>query len=169
MKVNGMTLGTYGGYFRDRQSASISTFPYNRYAKHYVLGVVYTQIPELVEAQVYDISQLEEIPSVAKDFQFFLHEKYQVAADRPGSGNTKNIGSTVYLERLINGTGVFADLGIEVFDDYWMNYRNREMALREGFDRPPYTNLLEYKQYKAQGSAILNISDDAIQTEDPES
>lgn len=168
MKVNGMTLGTYGGYFRDRQSASISTFPYNRYAKHYVLGVVYTQIPELVEAHVYNISQLTQIPSVAKDFQFFLHEKFKVASDRPGSGNTKNIGSTVYLERLINGTGVFADLGIEVFDDYWMNYRNREMALREGFDRPPYTNLLEYKQYKGQGSAILNISDDHIQTEDQE-
>lgn len=165
VRVNGMTLGTFGGYFRDRKSTTTSTFPYERYLRHYVLGVVYSQTPDVDERRIYQIIDLEQIPSVAHDFTFFLQEKYRIAADRPGSGNTKNIGSTVYLDRLINGTGVFADLGIEIFDDYWMNYRNAEMARAEGFARPPYTNLIEYRHYKQQGAAILQVPENSIETE----
>lgn len=165
VKVNGMTLGTFGGYFRDRNRATLSTFPYNQYAKHYVLGVVYSQTPNVDERQVYPIDQLADIPSVAQDFIFFLQEKYKIAADRAGSGNTKNIGSTIYLERLINGTGVFAELGIAVFDDYWMNYRTRSMAREEGFARQPYTNLIEYKRFKGQGAEILQIDETRLNSE----
>lgn len=164
-RVNGMTLGTFGGYFRVRDRAVISTFPYNHYAKHYVLGVVYTPAQGIDERRVYPIDQLAQIPSVATDFQFFLHEKYRIAADRAGSGNTRNIGSTVFLDRLINGTGVFAELGIDVFDDYWMNYRTRAMAREEGLAQPPYSNLREYQQFKQRGAQILNISPDAIESE----
>ena len=164
-KVNGMTLGTFGGYFRDRERATLSTFPYKMYSKHYVLGVVYTQVPEVDERRSYDIAQLADIPSVARDFTFLLHEKYRIAADRAGSGNTKNIGSTVYLDRLIDGQGVFADLGIEIFDDYWMNYRTREMARAEGFERQPYANLLDYRKFKEQGVHILKIEETDIQSE----
>jgi len=117
------------------------------------------------ERNVYQITDLSEIPSVARDFEFFLHEKYRIASDLPGSGNTKNIGSTKYLERLLNGTGVFANLGVEVFDDYWMNYRTRAMAREDGFEAPPYTNLKSYQAYKKQGAQILNIPEAAIQTE----
>jgi hypothetical protein len=164
-KVSGMTLGTFGGYFRARDTATISTFPYNKYSKHYVLGVVYTQVRGVDERRVYKISELDEIPSVATDFDFFLHEKYRIAADRAGSGNTKNIGSTVFLDRLMNGTGVFADLGVEIFDDYWMNYRTRAMAIAEGFTTQPYRNLIEYKRFKEQGTQILDIPEEQIQTE----
>lgn len=164
-KVSGMTLGTFGGYFRARDTATISTFPYNKYAKHYVLGVVYTQVRGVDERRVYEISQLAEIPSVATDFEFFLHEKYRIAADRAGSGNTKNIGSTVFLDRLMNGRGVFADLGVEVFDDYWMNYRTKAMARAEGFAQQPYRNLIEYKRFKEQGNQILQIPEEQIETE----
>lgn len=164
-KVNGMTLGTFGGYFRARDSLTNITFPYNRYMKHYVLGVVYTPAAGIDERQVYDIRDLTQIPSVARDFEFFLHEKYQIASDHAGSGNTKNIGSTVYLERLLNGTGVFANLGVDVFDDYWMNYRTQSMAREDGFTVPPYRNLLEYKHFKQQGTQILNVPEENIQTE----
>lgn len=164
-KVSGMTLGTFGGYFRARDSATISTFPYNRYTKHYVLGVVYTQVRGIDESQVYEINSLETIPSVARDFRFFLHEKYRIASDRAGSGNTKNIGSTVFLERLLNGSGVFANLGVEVFDDYWMNYQTKAMAREHGFAEQPYRNLHEYKRFKEQGTQILNISDESIESE----
>lgn len=68
-----------------------------------------------------------------------------------------SIGSAKYLERLINGTGVFAKLGISIFDDYWMNYRTRSMAREEGFEEPPYTNLKSYQFYKKQGAEILAI------------
>jgi hypothetical protein len=42
-KVNGMTLGAFTGYFRDRESKKNITFPYNQYSKHYILGVIYTR------------------------------------------------------------------------------------------------------------------------------
>jgi hypothetical protein len=165
VKVSGMTLGTFGGYFRARESATISTFPYNKYAKHYVLGVVYTQVQGVDERRVYEINQLAEIPSVAKEFEFFLQEKYRIAADRAGSGNTQNIGSTVFLDRLMNGTGVFADLGVEVFDDYWINYRTKAMARAEGFPQQPYRNLIEYKRFKELSNQILQIPEEQIETE----
>ncbi len=165
LKVNGMTLGTFMGYFRDRESAAISTFPYNRYAKHYILGVVYDQLSDFDETRVYSIAELNQIPSVANNFDFFLEEKYRIASDRPGSGNTRNIGSTVFLERLLHGTGVFAELGREIFDDYWMNYRTKAMAREEGFARPPYTNLIEYKYFKEQGASILAVPEEKLQSE----
>lgn len=164
-KVNGMTLGTYTGYFRARDSISISTFPYHDYSKHYVLGVIYTQVRGIDEREVYDIAHLSDIPSVAKDFEFLLHEKYRIAADRPGSGNTRNIGSTVFEERLRNGTGVFAPLGVEIFDDYWINYRTLADARAEGLEQPPYRNLREYRQYKERGISILEIPGEQIETE----
>lgn len=165
MRVSGMTLGTFGGYFRIRDRALTSTFAYNRYLKHYVLGVVYSRVSGVDERTVYNINDLEDIPSVARDFQFFVHEKYRIASDQPGSGNTKNIGSTKYLERLINGTGVFSKLGVAVFDDYWINYCTRAMAREAGFEKPPYTNLLQYQVYKQQGAAILDIPPEAVETE----
>lgn len=164
-RISGMTLGTFGGYFRIRDRAVSSTLPYNRYVKHYVLGVVYSRTSTIDERRVYDITQLPIIPSVAADFQFFLQEKYQIASDGPGSGNTKNIGSTKYLSRLLNGTGVFSQLGVDVFDDYWINYRTREMARAEGLAAPPYTNLKSYQAYKQQGAAILALSPEQIESE----
>ncbi len=144
MRVSGMTLGTFGGYFRIRDRRVSSTFAYNRYVKHYVLGVVYDRAVGIDERKIYNVADLNDIPSVARSFEFFLQEKYLIASDTPGSGNTKNIGSTKYLDRLLNGTGVFAKLGVEVFDDYWMNYRTWTMAREEGFAKPPYTNLKMY-------------------------
>ena len=38
IKVNGMTLGAFTGYFRNRQSTKNITFPYNEYIAHFVLG-----------------------------------------------------------------------------------------------------------------------------------
>lgn len=163
--VSGMTLGTFGGYFRTRDRPMSSTFAYNRYTRHYVLGVVYSRVPGIDERKVYNIEDLADIPSVARDFQFFLHEKYRIAADTTGSGNTKNIGSTRYLERLLNGTGVFARLGVEVFDDYWMNYYTTAMAREAGFAAPPYSNLKSYQTFKQQGSQILSIPENEIETE----
>lgn len=163
--VNGMTLGTFGGYFRTRQIPKNSTFAYNRYAKHYVLGAVYHRAEGVDDREIYTLDQLEQIPSAARQFEFFLQEKYSIASDQAGSGNTKNIGSTRYLERLLNGTGVFAQLGPQVFDDYWMNYRNQAMARQDGFERPPYRNLKEYQQYKALGAQILELPASTLETE----
>ncbi|HLA47756.1 MAG TPA: type II restriction endonuclease [Nitrospinota bacterium] len=86
--------------------------------------------------------------SVIKDFTFFIQEKYKIALDRPGSGNTKNIGSVIKIDELINGKGPFAELGEEVFDDYWMYYLTKDMAKAVDLKGAPYKNLREYKEYK---------------------
>jgi glutathione peroxidase-family protein len=39
------------------------------------------------------------------------------------------------------------------------------MAEKDGFDKPPYTNLLTYKKYKEQGAQILNIPEQILRTE----
>ncbi len=148
-RVNGMTLGAFTGYFRDRRSKKNITFPYEEYVGHFVLGIIYSRTDEhLDERKVYRLADLQNITSVVKDFSFFVQEKYKIAIDRPGSGNTKNIGSILKIDELINGSGPFAKLGEEVFDDYWMYYLTRDMARAVELKGPPYKNLKEYFQYK---------------------
>ena len=73
--VSGFTLGAFTGYFRFRDSKKNITFPYKKYSKHYILGVIYTQQEDLVdENRVYTIDDLEEILSVVKDFDFIVQE-----------------------------------------------------------------------------------------------
>jgi len=86
---------------------------------------------------------LQDIVSVVRDFQFLLQEKWRIAKDRPGSGNTKNIGSITNIRDLIDGNGPFTPYGEEVFDDYWMNYLTTDMARAIDSD-VPYRNLEEY-------------------------
>jgi hypothetical protein len=147
--VNGMTLGTYTGYFRYRDTKDFITYPYNDYVGHFVLGVIYTRCVDLIdERKKYTIQQLKEIPSVVKDFTFFVQEKYKIAHDTPGSGNTKNIKGDPKIENLINGNGIFSSEGEDIFDDYWMNYLNKEMAKAADLAKPFYSSLKEYKKFK---------------------
>ena len=55
---------------------------------------------------------------------------------------------------MINGTGPFASLGEEVYDDYWMFYLTRDMAEAVGLKRP-YMNLKTYLEYKQRGTDTL--------------
>jgi hypothetical protein len=147
-EVNGMTLGAFTGYFRDRTSRKNTTFSYNEYAGHFVLGIIYSRNEAGDERKVYKLNDLQNITSVIGDFAFFVQEKYRIAADRPGSGNTKNIGSLTNIDKLINGRGIFAELGEDVFDDYWMYYLTKDMAKAIDLKEPPYKNITEYKKYK---------------------
>ncbi len=148
-RVNGMTLGAFTGYFRARQSTKNVTFPYGSYAGHFVLGIIYSKVDLPADERArYRLDQLAEVPSVAQNFQFFVQEKYRVAADRPGSGNTKNIGAVTHIETLINGKGPFADYGEAIFDDYWMHYMTRDMARAASLEAPPYHNLETYLAYR---------------------
>ena len=147
--VNGMTLGAFTGYFRDRKRAKNITFPYDEYVGHFVLGIIYTRADDVAdERKIYGLSDLQNITSVVKDFDFFVQEKYKIAIDRPGSGNTKNIGGVINIEQLINGSGPFAQLGEDTFNDYWMYYLTKDMALAAELPNPLYANLKQYKEFK---------------------
>ncbi len=148
-EVNGMTLGAFTGYFRDRRSKKNITFPYEEYVGHFILGVIYSRTDKnLDERKIYKLDDLQNITSVVRDFSFFVQEKYRIALDRPGSGNTKNIGSINKIDELVNGKGPFAKLGEDVFDDYWMYYLTKDMARGIDLKAAPYKNLKEYIEYK---------------------
>lgn len=176
-KVNGMTLGAFTGYFRNRESTKNTLYPYNKYAAHFVLGVIYTKCDDVAdERQQFSLQDLAKIPSVIKDFTFFAQPKYRIATARPGSGNTKNIGSADKIDTLINGTGPFASLGEDVYDDYWKFYLTNDMAKKLEIARP-YMNLKTYVEYKQRGidtlqahaKEIADLAEDEQETEEEES
>ncbi len=161
-KIKSMTLGAFTGYFRNRDSIKNTLYPYGSYSAHLVLGVIYSQIDENPnEKTIYSIDELDKIKSVIKDFQFFVQPKYKIASANPGSGNTKNIGSTNSIDKLIKGNGVFSTLGEEVYDDYWMYYLTNDMAKALEIPRP-YTNLKSYLEYKQRGINILEAHKEEI-------
>lgn len=101
------------------------------------------------EKKRYALDDLASIMSVVKDFDFFVQEKWRLAIDRPGSGNTKNIGSSTSLSELKNGTALFTrhKKGEEMFNDYWQFYLTKGMA-KEIDSTQPYTDVNSYLDYK---------------------
>ena len=99
---------------------------------------------------------MDKIRSVIKDFIFFVQPKWKIASDTPGSGNTRNIGSVTKIAELVNGTGPFAKLGKEVFDNYWKGYFNKTDAKNAGIGTPPYNNLKTYKEHLERLNGLLN-------------
>ncbi len=174
---NKMTLGSYTGYFRGRNSVKSTKYPYSDYQIHLVLGVIYTQSEVDIDKQnVYSIEDLDKIVSVIRDFKFFVQPKYKISSDSVGSGNTRNIGSIQNIEKIINGEGIFATLGEELYNDFWMFYLNKDMSLKAGIPRP-YTNMKSYSFYKQKGVDLLEKNkeiieqlneDDDIETENEE-
>lgn len=148
-RINGMTLGAFTGYFRNRKSSKNVTYPYSSYKAHIVLGIIYSENDEAIdERKLYAIENLDEIISVVKDITFFVQEKWKIAIDKPGSGNTKNIESVSLIEDLINGNGTFAELGEDIFDDYWTNYLTPDMAKKAELAEPYYNNIASYKKFR---------------------
>lgn len=155
-KVNGLTLGSYWGYFRNRDLAKNTDYPYNAFCCHLVLGMLYKRRqPAPPTKSHYAIQELPTIPSVLQEFIFFLQPKWKIASDRPGSGNTRNIGGTIELDKLIAGKGVFSELGEHVFDHYWMNFYNQTDAEKAGIGTSRYHNLATYRAYLEQEHKIL--------------
>lgn len=98
--VASFTLGSHGGYFKERDKKKNIQFSYNEYLGHYCLGIIYTrtdlgedmpdteiyQVEELQkqhetpskkigEREVTTVHNLKSITSVIKDFDFFAAEK----------------------------------------------------------------------------------------------
>lgn len=134
---NGFTLGSHGEYFKNRASGKNIQFHYNDYRGHYCLGIIYTRANSSHddERTTYTLDALHAITSVIRDFQFFAVEKWCIASDKGGSGNTANIGSITYIPDILSGNGMFRNLGELWFDDYWMNYNVITMSAEDGSTR----------------------------------
>lgn len=149
---NGFTLGSHGAYFTDRNGTKNIQFPYNSYLGHYCLGVIYNRTsPEKIdETKIFKLKQLNTISSVIGDFQFFVAEKWKIASDKSGSGNTANIGSIQNIQDILNENGMFSKLGEEWFDDYWINYRKIKDS-----NGKLITNLLDFVMYKNGDTSLI--------------
>lgn len=179
-KTAGFTLGSHGAYFKERDKDKNIQFPYNQYLGHYCLGVIYSRTAaseEFPETEIYQVKDLQEkydtpnkkvgerevttvkhlksITSVIKDFDFFAAEKWKIASDKQGSGNTANIGSIVDIEDLKNENGIFSQLGEEWFDEYWINHGSATM-IKDG--KPvKITNLKDYLEFKGRTDLLEKI------------
>ncbi len=179
-KTAGFTLGSHGGYFKERDKDKNIQFPYNQYLGHYCLGVIYTRTDaseDLAETEIYQVQDLLEgdetpvqkvgqrevttvkhlksITSVIKDFDFFAAEKWKIASDKQGSGNTANIGSVMDIKDLKSENGIFSELGEEWFDEYWINHGAATM-IKDG--KPTkITNLKDFLEFKGRMDLLEKI------------
>ena len=129
------TLGSFGSYMRN--NTKNIEYKYTDYAKHYVIGFIYKRNGLAQESQVFKYEDREKIEFPFKEVKYFIQEKYKIAGDKPGSGNTENIGSihTKKFSDLKDGKGPFSTLGVDVFDIYWKYYPKYRSPEK------PYTSL----------------------------
>ena len=153
---NGFTLGSHGEYFENRASTKNIQFPYGSYSGHFCLGIIYdrTDGASIDETKAHSISDLQSITSVAGNFQFFVTEKWKIASDKGGSGNTANIGSINNIDDIINGRGMFSRLGEKWFDEYWMNYKKITIKDGKGGTKK-ISSLREFVEYKNGDLTLL--------------
>ncbi len=160
---NGFTLGSHGKYFEDRTSKKNIQFPYSDYSGHFCLGIIYDRADaaSIDETKVFKFNQLQSITSVVKNFSFFVAEKWQIASDKGGSGNTANIGSIKNINDIINGRGMFSRLGEDWFDEYWMNYKKITVKNSTG-KTSVISTLRKFVEYKG-GDILLIVGKEADQ------
>ena len=146
---NGFTLGSHGEYFVDRASTKNIQYPYRQYSGHFCLGIIYSRakLPKGEELRTYTVENISSIPAVIRDFIFFAEEKWRIASDKGGSGNTANIGSIQYIPDILSGNGVFSNAGEEYFDDYWANFGKIEVMDHHGA-RKKLSTFAEYLSYR---------------------
>lgn len=146
------TLGSYGSFMRDGKKNIM--YPYSEYDKHYVICFIYTRNESASEGKIYTLDELDKIPVPYKDVEVFVQEKYKISGDKPGSGDTENIGSyrTNQIDYLIKGKGPFSTLGVETFDEYWSGYPRYRAAQKE------YTSLEEYFEWCAENGRDISES-----------
>lgn len=154
---NGFTLGSHGEYFTNRKSNKNIQFPYSEYLGHFCLGIIYSRSgsDDIEETRTYQLEELKSITSVIGDFEFFFREKWEIASDYQGSSNTANIGSITKISDILEGNGVFKNLGEKWFDEYWMNYGKIQIVKPNGKEKK-ITLLKEYLAYRGKDLKFAN-------------
>lgn len=153
---NGFTLGSHGEYFTDRTSTKNIQYPYSQYSGHFCLGVIYSRnLTAHHDTRMYSVNEVEDIPAVIRDFTFFAAEKWRIASDKSGSGNTANIGSIQFIDDIINGNGVFVKAGEELFNDYWANFGRIKIQDANGKYKS-LSSFTEYLHYRGLPETLNN-------------
>lgn len=153
---NSFTLGSHGKYFQDRTSTKNIRFPYASYAGHFCLGIIYDRAEgaTIDETRPHPLKELQSITSVISNIEFFVAEKWKIASDKQGSGNTRNIGSIKRIDDILSGNGVFARLGEKWFDDYWINFGVIKDTNDDGSTRV-ITTLADFVSYRGGDPSLI--------------
>ncbi len=152
---NGFTLGSHGEYFINRSSHKNIQFPYSEYRGHFCFGIIYDRADlNIDETGAFNIKQLQSITSVVKNFDFFIAEKWKIASDKSGSGNTANIGSINNIDDIKNERGMFSLLGEQWFDDYWMTYNKIPTVDSKGKTKT-IRNLYDFVSYRKGDTGLI--------------
>ena len=150
-------LGSHGEYFIDRTSTKNIQYPYAEYSGHFCLGIIYSrnELDKYNETKLYSVEQIHNIPAVISNFLFFAEEKWKIASDKSGSGNTANIGSIQKISDILNGNGVFSKASEELFDDYWANFGKIEV-LDDNGKRKKLSSFCDYLKYRGLPENLNN-------------
>lgn len=135
------TLGSYTSYMRN--NTKNIEYDYTDFQKHYVIAFIYKRNDAAQESRMYHYNEREKIIFPYYDVSYFIQEKYKIAGEKPGSGNTENIGSfpTKNLDDLKYGKGPFSKLGQDIFDLYWKYYPKYRSLEKD------YTSLQEFAKW----------------------
>ena len=137
----GYTLGSYTSYINPETESKNIVYPYSDYKEHWIVGFVYSRTVKkrTIDTNIYSFDRLKCIQLPFDDVSVFVQEKWKIAGDRAGSGNTANIGSIKgVLADFISGDGIFESE--EEFIRYWRGYRKTK-AERD----KQYSNIKEFR------------------------
>jgi len=178
-----LTLGSHGGYFDGSKENKNTLYPYQDYLGHFCFVILYSRIKKGKEKPdpkvVYKINELgapasssaieypslqkdkiRDIVSVIKNVKFCFVEKWKIASDGQGSGNTANIGASITEADLEAENGAFSKLGERYFHEYWCNYNKAEIILEDG-QRKKITNIWDFLAFKNEKTKFSLIGNGA--------
>ncbi len=135
------TLGSYTSYIHPASESKNIAYPYSDYAEHWIIGFVYRRTvgKQIVNPTIYSFDDLTDIQVPFNDVRVFVQEKWKIASDKAGSGNTASIGSIKgYLSDFIDGNGIFSSE--QEFLRYWQGYRRTKKERDQS-----YSNIEEFR------------------------
>jgi len=135
------TLGSYTSYIRPESKSKNIAYPFSDYKEHWIIGFVYRRAvaKRIVNTKIYSFDDLKDIQLPFDDVRVFMQEKWKIASDKQGSGNTANIGSiNGYLSDFDEGNGIFSSE--QEFLRYWRGYERT----KEERDKS-YSNIDEFR------------------------
>lgn len=138
------TLGSYTSYINAATESKNIVYPYSDYKEHWIVGFVYTRIAEkrTIDTKIYPVEELGQISIPFHDVSVFVQEKWRIASDKAGSGNTANIGSARGdLEDFIKGNGVFQSEA--EFLKYWQGYKRTQ-----GERKDTYSTIYQFRSQR---------------------
>ena len=137
----GFTLGGYRSFIQKGSERKNIVYPYSQYSHHWIIGFVYRRKKlEINSTRIFKVCEIKEIPLPFDDVEIFVQEKWRIASDKAGSGNTTNIGSIRgKMADFKKGNGPFKDE--KEFLKYWRDYKTTQAERKK-----TYSTLKDFRE-----------------------